>query len=165
MRLASETLPRSMKRVCCGLGLVEPVSSCEMMSAAVCTSPGDPVTTMLWLPGSTETLAVGTFWPLGKVLVRASVRILPTFFTSEVRVRKTRVTCTTWALPGVPATAVRPVPWTGLSNRLTRASIWSAMPAKGAATIRRLVSFSAMTRALVAAADPVSLAAATPGMA
>jgi serine/threonine protein kinase len=38
-------------------------------------------------------------------------------------------------------------------------------PANGAATMSRLVSFSAMTRALVAAADPVSLAAATPGIA
>ena len=108
---------------------------------------------------------MATFWPLGSVLVRASLKILPTFFASEVRVRNTRVTWTTCALLGVPGVVVRPEPWTGLSSLLTRASIWSAMPANGAATMSRLVSFSAMTRALVAAADPVSLAAATPGIA
>ena len=49
---ARANLAHTMNRVCNGVGCEEPVSSCATMSVAVCKSPGEPVTTTLWLPGS-----------------------------------------------------------------------------------------------------------------
>jgi hypothetical protein len=89
---------------------------------------------MLWLVGSTVTLAVGTVAPLGKRFDNASDKIFATLAASEARGRKTFVT---WMVcERVPA-PVPPVPWTGLSSLLISASIWSNWPVTGAATINR----------------------------
>ena len=56
-------------------------------------------------------------------------------------------------------------PTVPLSTRLMSKSICSNCAATGEATMRRFCCVSAMTRALVAAALPVSFGSATPGIA
>ena len=133
---------------------------------------GDDVDRGLEIPrraGNDDALAAGLDGDVGRGQFRAppgirrlsaSVRILPRLAASELRGRKTLVTCTVWERRGAP-----PSPWTGLSTLLIRFSIVSSWPTIGAATISRFWVASTISRAFVAAAAAVSLGAATPGMA
>ena len=156
-----------MKRVCNGVGCDVPVSICETMSVAVWRSAGEPVTTTLWLPASKLTLAVVATWPELLRRVNACRTMLATLVAPVARGRKIFVS---WIVcERVGTSGFSPfwptAPWTPLSTRVTSCSIWSSWPGSGAATMTRLSARSGMTRALVAAAEADSLAAATPGMA
>ena len=105
-----------------------------MMSVAISKSPGEPLTTMLWLARSWLTLAVVTTWPLGILRVRACVRMEATFVTSAERGRKTLVSRMLCERNGTLPPMLF-VPTAPLSMRLIRRSMSSSWPGMGAATI------------------------------